>query len=85
MVRHAQATEVVVTLAIVSQTLIVQVKDNGRGFQVQEQSGHGLANMRTRLKQIGGSFGCVSTPGSGTVIEFRLPLKQPAPGEELPG
>ena len=84
-VRHARASEVVVTLAIVNQTLIVQVKDNGRGFEEREQSGHGLENMSARLKQIGGSFGCVSTPGSGTVIEFRLPLKKPAPGEELPG
>lgn len=84
-VRHAQATEVVVTLAIVSQTLIVRVKDNGRGFQAQAQSGHGLDNMHTRLKQIGGSFECVSMPGSGTVIEFRLPLNPTTPQEKFSG
>ncbi|NOS69613.1 MAG: hypothetical protein HOP33_06760 [Verrucomicrobia bacterium] len=84
-VRHAQATEVVVNLAIVSQTLILRVKDNGCGFQVQEQSGHGLSNLCTRMKQIGGSFKCVSTPGAGTVIEFRLPLKQSPGKEEFPG
>ena len=77
-----------ITLAVAGfgpEDLSVQVEDNGRGFQAQEQSGHGLENMRTRLKQIGGSCEWVSTPGSGTVVEFRLPLKQPVPGEEFSG
>lgn len=73
-VRHAQASEVVVTLAIVSQTLIVQINDNGCGFQPQAHRGHGLENLRARLAQIGGRFECVSTPGVGTRVTFRLPL-----------
>jgi signal transduction histidine kinase len=65
--------------------LVVQIKDNGRGFQLAEQSGHGLENMRTRLTQIGGGFKCGSAPGSGTIIEFRLPLKTTAPGKGFAG
>ncbi|MBI3852788.1 MAG: ATP-binding protein [Verrucomicrobia bacterium] len=77
-VRHAHASEVVVSLAIVNGSLIVQVKDNGRGFQPGGQVGNGLANLRARLEQIGGSFECVSTPGAGTTVTFRLPLRHAA-------
>jgi signal transduction histidine kinase len=74
-VRHAKATEVAVSLAIVGEALVVVVKDNGRGFQSQEQRGHGLANIRQRLAQVGGRFEVVSKPGVGTAIEFRVPLR----------
>ena len=77
-VRHAGATEVVVSLALASETLVVQVRDNGRGFTSPEQSGHGLANIRSRLEQIGGRFDCVSKAGAGTALEFRLPLRPTA-------
>lgn len=73
-VRHAQATAVVVSLAIDGPRLVVQVADNGRGFRPVAEDGHGLANLRARLERIGGSFDCVSTPGVGTTIRFRVPL-----------
>jgi signal transduction histidine kinase/ligand-binding sensor domain-containing protein len=82
LVRHAQATEALLSLALVGQTLVVQVKDNGRGFQPGEATGLGLANMRARLEQIGGSFECVSAPGAGTIIKFKLPLTTSILGEE---
>jgi len=73
-VRHAQASRVVLSLAITEAQVVVQVKDNGRGFQSAGNNGHGLENMRARLKQVGGAFECVSTAASGTVITFRIPL-----------
>ena len=53
----------------------MQVKDNGRGFAASGGGGHGLANMRARIQQIGGAFEFVSNPGAGTVITFRLNLE----------
>jgi signal transduction histidine kinase len=73
-VRHARASEVTLSLAILGQSLLVQVKDNGQGFQPGERVGHGLANMRARIEQIGGAFDCSSTRGAGTTIAFRLPI-----------
>jgi signal transduction histidine kinase/ligand-binding sensor domain-containing protein len=75
-VRHGNAAEVSVSLAIkaADRTLVVEVKDNGRGFRTGETSGHGLANMRSRMEQIGGAFDCTSIPGGGTTITFRLPI-----------
>jgi signal transduction histidine kinase/streptogramin lyase len=78
-VRHAQATEVVMSLAIEAgppgaRSLLVRVKDNGRGFGGSNGAGHGLANMRSRMQQVGGTFECVSKPGDGTVVTFRMNL-----------
>jgi ligand-binding sensor domain-containing protein/two-component sensor histidine kinase len=75
-VRHAQASEVVLSLAITDHELIVQVKDNGKGFQPRNNGGHGLENMKERLSQIGGTFECVSDQRTGTIVSFRLPLAE---------
>ena len=82
-VRHSQATEVIVSLAIANQSLVVEVKDNGKGFESSGSNGQGLSNMRSRLEQVGGSFECVSSPGAGTRLIFRLPLT-PTTGTKLP-
>jgi signal transduction histidine kinase len=77
-VRHASATEVVLSLSISGGTLTVQIKDNGRGFEPAASSGQGLDNMRARLEQAGGVFEFASRRGGGTVLNFRLPLDKPA-------
>ncbi len=82
-VRHSQATEVVLSLAIVDHQLLVQVKDNGKGFRAGTVNGHGLENMNSRLLQVGGSFEFVSDERTGTVVSFRLPL--PESFEEISG
>ena len=73
-VRHAQATEVWLSLKLEADHLIVSVKDNGRGFDRSRQTGNGLKNMRVRMAQAGGTFDCVSEPDQGTTVKFQLPL-----------
>jgi signal transduction histidine kinase/ligand-binding sensor domain-containing protein len=75
-VRHAKATEVLLNVALGEGVLNIQIQDNGRGFQVVEQSGHGLANLRLRMEEVGGSFKCHSAPGAGTTITLCLPLSR---------
>lgn len=72
--RHARATEVVLSLALREQYMQVQVRDNGCGFNTSEKTGQGLENMRERLELVGGRFECHSEPGKGTVVTFMLPL-----------
>jgi signal transduction histidine kinase len=79
-VRHAGASQVALSLKINQHELFLQIQDNGRGFQADEATGRGLANMRVRLEQIGGRFGYASTLGLGTTIIFRLPLAPDSPG-----
>ncbi|MBM3882098.1 MAG: hypothetical protein FJ387_20650 [Verrucomicrobia bacterium] len=75
-VRHAAATEIVLSLRVEPDQLVVQVSDDGRGFHVAEgrSSGHGLANLSARLARLGGACECRSVPGGGTTVELRVPL-----------
>jgi signal transduction histidine kinase/ligand-binding sensor domain-containing protein len=75
-VRHANATEVILRLALNQDHLLVQVKDNGKGFRLGTPNGHGLENMKSRLSQIGGSFECMSDERTGTIVSFRVPLPE---------
>ena len=77
-VRHSGASQVVVTMAIDDRVLVIRVADNGRGFELAAPRGNGLANLRSRLEQVGGTFDCVSSPGQGTTVTFRLPLNAPS-------
>lgn len=74
--RHAKATEVQVSLLDEAEQITLTISDNGRGFDSKDKSmrvGHGLANMRTRARDMGGSFTIESAPGLGTTITLRIP------------
>ena len=70
-VRHAQATQVHVKWSLHKQILELEVRDNGKGFDVNQQiSGHyGLVGMHERARLSGGSLKIESIPGS-TCIRF---------------
>ncbi len=73
-VRHARATCVEARLEFTDKTVLLSLKDNGRGFNPETVAGNGLGNMRSRMEQIGGTFQCISHPGAGTEIRFCVPL-----------
>jgi signal transduction histidine kinase len=74
--KHAEATEVRVELAIEGEKLQISIVDNGCGFiqNGSPTSGNGLNNMKRRLGRIGGRLKLESQPGSGTKIEMEAPL-----------
>jgi signal transduction histidine kinase len=73
--KHAQATEVRVTLHKHQNSLQLMVQDNGRGFtQPSNGSGLGLNQMADRVSAVGGTFYIESQPGNGTVVVSKLPL-----------
>jgi signal transduction histidine kinase len=52
------------------------VTDDGAGFDAQAMTyGTGLQGMADRLDAIGGNFQVSSSPGSGTTIEGRIPVR----------
>jgi signal transduction histidine kinase len=82
--RHAQATQVDVTLRRLPATQILEltVRDNGVGFDVPialERARHGeslgLLGIQERIQLIGGQIAIESMPGSGTEICARVPIK----------
>ncbi|MGX1365712.1 two-component system sensor histidine kinase DevS [Streptomyces canus] len=73
--RHAHAGAVEVTVELVDGALRLRVADNGRGVDPGVTRRSGLANMRTRAENLGGTF--VLAPGrpTGTLLEWTVPLK----------
>jgi NarL family two-component system sensor histidine kinase YdfH len=69
--RHAQATQVKVVFAIQNQNLQLEVRDNGKGFDVnQNTSGHyGLVGMHERARLTGGMLS-VKSDKNGTSVQF---------------
>jgi signal transduction histidine kinase len=76
--RHASATQVSLRLAIEGSDVLVEVLDNGQGFADQPglTPAKGLKNLRHRIESLGGQFVVSSTPGSGTRVQARLPMRQ---------
>ena len=74
-VRHGHPSQVTLRIGIRAGILSIGIDDDGSGFDPSATShGNGLANMRSRLIEIGGKTRISSTPGSGTSILFTLPL-----------
>jgi len=70
--KHAQATEVRIGLAVTDGRMLITISDNGRGFAVHQAQGkgEGLENMKQRLEGIGGRLVLESAPGRGTSIRM---------------
>ncbi|MEU4774334.1 sensor histidine kinase [Micromonospora sp. NPDC023644] len=84
-VRHAGATRADVTLRYRDRGVVLDVSDDGSGFDVGEavsqpggDGGFGLAAMRARAEQLGGTLAVESTPGRGV----RLAVSFPSAGAE---
>ena len=76
-VRHAEATMARVQVEAKRDQVVVEVCDNGRGFNPNgRHPGHfGLESMRSRAAEIGGRFTVASAPGSGTRVRVRVPAE----------
>ena len=73
--RHSRGTRVEVVVDADAHSARVLVSDNGVGFDPsQTASGMGLANLTSRAERLGGEVQVKSAPGSGTIVEARLPI-----------
>jgi signal transduction histidine kinase len=90
--KHAGANRVSVGLREHPDSLTVEVRDNGCGFELNEKSmpnrgaGLGILGMRERAARLGGTLTVETAPGMGTLLTLRLPLvATPAVAAEQPG
>ncbi len=82
LVKYADASEVDLSVQVENNSLIIMVKDNGKGFEVAEKlngnydsfGGNGLINMRRRTENLGGKFEIDSEPKQGTKVTMKIPL-----------
>ena len=79
--KHAQATKVQITLTYLGDTLLLDVADDGTGFDASAATdGYGLVGMQQRLSRVGGTLTVESSPGSGTILNASVPLAGSAEG-----
>ncbi len=75
--RHGGPSMVTVRLSVVGSTLLLEVIDDGSGFDVEAASRAsrrlGLVSMRDRAAGVGGSLSVRSAPGSGTQVRLEVP------------
>jgi signal transduction histidine kinase len=76
--RHAEAETVNIHLSMSSEKVVLMIMDNGRGFDVNAVSpnSYGLAGMRGRLAEIGGTLDVQSTLSVGTTLRAEVQLKE---------
>jgi signal transduction histidine kinase len=66
--RHSGAAMCRVRLGFAARPFLVEVSDEGKGFEGSNPSGYGLVGMRERAAGIGGRLEIVTTPGRGTTV-----------------
>jgi two-component system, NarL family, sensor histidine kinase UhpB len=84
-VKHANATRVVVDVSDQQGTLTVEVTDNGTGLAhkaLQKASSFGLLGLRERAQSVGGWLD-VSDRGAGVSVTLTVPLPEPHSGPDL--
>ncbi len=83
--RHAEATEVQVRLARQDGSVVLEVRDNGRGMneELATTGSLGILGMRERALLLKGELIIRSAPGQGTAVTVRIPINgaDPARGQ----
>jgi len=85
--RHAAATRAGLTLSYMDDEVVLDVRDDGRGFDPARAAarapaaagGFGLVAMRQRIEGVSGTLDVESEPGLGTAISARVPAGSGAP------
>lgn len=76
-IKHAKATEVTISLAVVDDQLYLKVTDNGIGMYTKKHSqptGMGLENIKAKIARLGGSVKIVSERNTGTTVGIKVPV-----------
>ena len=89
--RHAKAENVIVVLRTQDHSVLVDIEDDGEGFDVHSMlrytsdggRGLGLLGMKERTSLLDGKLEICSAPGSGTKISVRVPLGTPLEEENV--
>jgi signal transduction histidine kinase len=76
--RHARAENVWLNVQRANGAIEIRARDDGRGASAVE-SGHGLAGMRERFVERGGTLAVETAPGRGFAITAVLPLRSVSP------
>lgn len=77
--KHSGAKQVLVKMEDKGRSLVLVVKDEGRGFDLDRAAGksesYGIIGMKERVELLGGEVEIISAPGKGTQVMITVPLE----------
>src|SRR5262249_20599196 len=82
--RHADCNSVWLSLSIIHNQIIAEIRDDGRGMVItssrqppgEDRRGRGLENIRRGEAKLGGNITINSSPGEGTSVRVEVPQKR---------
>ena len=77
-VRHAEASEVTLAVALLPGALQLTIADNGKGIDAERllnRESWGIQGMHERSRHYAGELKISAAPGQGTTLQLRLPLQ----------
>ncbi|ASR34536.1 hypothetical protein BAY61_05510 [Prauserella marina] len=72
--RHARATRVDLTLSYMEDLIVLDVRDDGKGFDTSREGGFGLHALRERVRRLSGTVEVESAQLKGTAVSVSLPM-----------
>jgi signal transduction histidine kinase len=76
---HAEAKNAKVTVVQTADKIILDITDDGRGFDPQRMRGMGILGMEERVRRLAGSLTIQSAPGKGANVKAELPIRTAPP------
>jgi two-component system, NarL family, sensor kinase len=74
-IKHANASEIIVQLTMSADKVSIAVEDDGKGFNklgIEQTRGAGIANIKYRVQYFNGTWDIVTSPGNGTSVNIEL-------------
>jgi signal transduction histidine kinase len=72
--QHSGARAVCLTVVQDDSRIVLDIQDDGKGFDSRTVRGMGLLGMEERITHLGGTFRMNSKPGQGAALHIELPL-----------
>ena len=73
--RHSEAETISVTVSAGEDTVGIEVRDDGRGFDLAvDEPGRGLSSIGSRTERSGGTLRIATAPGEGAVVSVTVPI-----------
>ena len=74
-IKHSAAKNIRIEIETQAENIIVNITDDGKGFESIPNDGQGMRNMKHRTKLLGGNI-TWNTPENGSSITIQLPVKE---------
>ena len=74
-IKHSEARNIRIEIETQTENILINITDDGKGFEPISNDGLGMRNMKHRTKLLGGNI-TWNTPANGSSITIQLPVKE---------